>query len=202
MIAVPISTLLIEFQADSAANAPPPQSVRKAAVAVDATRSDAQAAITEAYQRGVCDGRGKALAEWTEQQLALARGDAQDRARQMQRLAADLSRQFATGLDRIGTTIGDMLADLLQPVLAHSIQAAALAALRQNVQDCLAGRPGLTVIVTGPEDLLKTLRPALVDTRHDIQFKLAEEPEVRVVIDQLLLETRIGDWIKTIEIAV
>lgn len=200
MIAVPIATLLVDFQDETGGGKPPrPRPTSHATAAVESKRADA--AIAEAYQRGHSDGKARMLAEWTEQQRALARSDAEDRAREIQQLASALSAQFQSGLEHIAITLGDTLADLLRPLLARSIEAAALEALRAAVQDCLAGGSGLTVHVSGPEHLLSPLRSALVDARQNFKFKITAGPDVRIVIDQLLLETRLEAWSQTIEIA-
>jgi len=67
------------------------------------------------------------------------------------------------------------------------------------VEAAVSGGEFTSVQVSGPEDLLERVQQALAGRVEQTQFVANDSCDVRAVIDQTVLETRLGEWLAKIE---
>jgi hypothetical protein len=188
---------------------------QKAEPAVSAAESTARL-IDEAYERGKREG---VAAVQTEYDIKLV----EQRTRHVMKLAADRHRSAAENAkgmaEQLSGAVKDMEAEIcrcvagvLAPFLADAVRRQAIedlaATLSRMVKDC---RPA-NLKVEGPGDLLDALKIALADFPLPIEYTaipaLAYDAlgthdegsldaiEVRVRLDERVIETQIGAWLE------
>lgn len=157
----------------------------------------------EAHALGLQEGREAAEREYEErlaeehlkfqQQLALERqvwiGDTGER----------LAEQIKSGLSEIARSLAETSAHLLVPFLSARIRDQALADIQAKLAILLARSDATTIDVHGPEDLLQELRNQLSDTSATVNFVVSTAADLRVSIDETVIETRIADWVATLQ---
>jgi hypothetical protein len=159
--------------------------------------------IEDAYQRGLSAGRAAALAE-IEARLE------DERSRNLKQLEIErytwaeresekLAVQIGDGLREITAHLGNLTARILRPFLADELHRQAVAELMRTLEAMLGKQEGITLEISGPEDLLQLLREKL--SRKNIVAALTpdENVDVRIVAGQTILETCIGSWMRKVE---
>lgn len=104
-----------------------------------------------------------------------------------------LSRQIGEGLTRIETTITDAAARLLEPLLVAGAREAALAGLKETLEDLLEKSPAVTMRIGGPDDLLAALRERLGE-RKSIAYVPGTGTDIQIETGDTLIETRLAAW--------
>jgi hypothetical protein len=152
----------------------------------------------DAYERGLAAGKAVALAEietkleaervYYAQQLEL------ERFTWANREADKLAEMFAAGIQEIETNIANVTARILKPYLAESAHRQAIAELFEALDTLIGKDQGVTLEISGPEDLLQLIREKLRDRNVAALFSPAQDVDVRVVAGQTILETSLGTW--------
>ena len=152
----------------------------------------------DAYERGLAAGKAAALAEietkleaervYYAQQLEL------ERFTWANREAEKLAEMFAAGIQEIETNIANVTARILKPYLAESAHRQAIAELFEALETLIGKDQGMTLEISGPEDLLQLIREKLRDRNVAALFSPAQDVDVRVVAGQTILETSLGAW--------
>jgi hypothetical protein len=167
---------------------------------------DEAARIAEAHASGVESGKAAALASMEakleEQRAQVARQLEAERAIWAAQEGQKLAAQITVGLAALEAQIADAAARVLAPFLDVQLCKQAVASLRAELEVLLAKDPGLSVSISGPEDLLQALRKDLADKAGGITYLADNGCDVRMVADQTLLETRLAAWKASIAEAV
>ncbi len=195
MTAIPLARFLVDFGTDG----------------VDGARAEASliananARVNESLARGHAEGRAAAEAEFGakleaqqqdfERRLAMAR---QDWAATE---GAALSSALACAMGDLEARLADTTARVLQPFIQTEICRAAVAELVAAIGSIVAHGKATQVEITGPEDLLDVVRARLSD-KVPATFTSSKTGDIRVAIDQTVLETRLVAWTAAIEEAV
>ncbi len=112
--------------------------------------------------------------------------------------ADKLAHQLAAGLKDLETRIADATARVLAPLLQAEVARQAIADLNSELARLLANAADVSLSISGPEDLLEALRVRLADQLAgktvSVDYRQSEEPDVRIVAGQTVLETRLGVW--------
>jgi len=164
---------------------------------------DAAAALEAAYARGIDEGGSAARAEF-EAQLKSQLADFEhhlrsERERWTLEQSERLSGLLLSGLRDLETTIAGTVARILKPVLLSEVYRRAVADLAEALGAVRAKGDVVSIVISGPNDLLEALRERLGDGIAGLSFVPAEGAELRIVADQTILETRIGAWVQVIE---
>lgn len=211
MIARPVSHYLVRFGARAA-----PRAACEAPAASEPPDAGeaAQHAAPDLVLQARVEGRAEALAEAAEAHEAQMRSaiaameQRLDEARA--RWASEEGRAIATEiraeLEKVERRIGAAVAHILRPVLADAIRKRAMSELADWIRLAL-GREAPVISISGPADLVGALKNALGDLSSAISDAppRAESapaqisPEVRVVIDQAVIESQIGAWAASLE---
>lgn len=160
--------------------------------------SEAAAKIAQSYARGLEEGRASAEAEWA------GRFQAQDKAFEGQLVSERhawaakegeaLAARLTSGLSEIEARTADTVARILAPFLSAELRSAAIAELLVALQSVLSKAEGVRIEISGPADLLVRMRERLAGLSTAVTFSTREGPDVRVEVDQTVLETRLGAW--------
>jgi hypothetical protein len=112
--------------------------------------------------------------------------------------ADKLAHQLAAGLNDLEVRLTDATARVLAPVLQAEVAGQAIADLSSELARLLANAADVSLSISGPEDLLEALRARLADQLAgktvSVDYRQSEEPDVRIVAGQTVLETRLGVW--------
>jgi hypothetical protein len=207
MSPAPVARFLADFDAD-AGSGDAAASLRErgwdkgAFAGVTSPAARIEAAHREGYESGrmaaqaVFDAKLAELKASQQQQLAAAR-----RAWAAEE-GAKLAERVTAGFDALEDRIANAAARALQPLLHEAVRTRAVAELTRHVQALIAKQPGVGLSIAGPEDLVVALQAGLAGASCAIAVRTGAEAEVRVLADQSVLETRLKDWIATLEAAV
>jgi hypothetical protein len=186
MSAVPVASYLTEFGRDGEA----PLGRRNA--------DDASARIDAAHADGFESGKAAAMAaleaRLEEQRASFARQLASERQAWVVEEAEKLAQRLSAGLGELEARIAETTARVLEPFLSAELRRQVVAALRADLEALLTQEPGISISVTGPEDLLQALREQLSGKACSATYLPSGEPDVRIAAGQTILETRLGAW--------
>ena len=178
-----------------------PMDLREAIVPKAAVRPPVKTEDT--YSRGYEAGRAAAFAEFEEklkqQQEYYAQQLSLERYTWANRESEVLAAQIADGLTEIETRLADTVARLLRPFFSEMARNRAVGELAAALEVLLGSDEGLTLEISGPEDLLEHLRSRLGSRNVAVLFTPGEGVDVRVAAGPTLLETNLGQWMQRVE---
>ncbi|GGG37224.1 hypothetical protein [Chelatococcus composti] len=197
----PLVSLLVDFNAEERrlsqpaprrAGAPPSQSL------VQPPARDAEVQIAQALEKGRNEGWAAAEAAWEEklrvereqfqQQLAAARAEWARNEGQV--LAEAIHVAFNAMQSRLSTA----LARTLTPFLEQAQRERALAALADAVRTLAETTQHELIEISAADDLAAALAGHLGDLAAAVRFVPGTGPDVRVVADDTVIETRLAEW--------
>jgi hypothetical protein len=202
MSAVPADRLLVEFETVAIARGPKPVRFREHDGATSGRRPDALAAeIDAAYARGLAAGHQFAEQQAAAAQMAAVELQARAFAERTEQTAARIIAHVDHQLGAMHLEVTQTMARLLEPLLANWIRADALETLAARLATVLHDKVGLDIRIEGPDDLVTPLSRVVATQGKDhcVTIRRSEATDVRVTVDQLLLETQIGAWLQAIE---
>ena len=169
------------------------------------TPEERAAALAEAEARGREEGLAQARAEAQVQheaeREAFAARLAEERARWCEGEAERLAEGFSAALRALDADLTQRIGRLLVPVLSDALRRRAMDELGVALGRLLA-EPGQAAIrVSGPEDLLDALCERLGSQAEGVTFDPGAAPEVSVVADQTVMETRLAAWTRLLTAA-
>lgn len=168
------------------------------------SESDLEQQLEEAYIRGVLEGRAAAQAEYGAQMQKQAE-DAErylksERGRWVADEGARLGGVIVSSLESIETRLAEQVARVLKPFLVERARQRAVADLVSVLDVMLLKGEYSKVTVSGPEDLLATLKTHVAGHAESVVFVAAEgASDISVIADETILETRIADWVEAID---
>ena len=201
MTAIPLARFLVEFGTDADQSA---DDLHRHISSNPALVADAK--IAESRAEGHAEGRAAAEAEFGAQLESQRKNFEQQLATARQSWAAAegnaLSEALIQALRDLEGRLAGTVVRILQPFLEAEIRRACINELVTTIETLLTrDQAAAQIEVSGPEDLLCVLRPRLAG-KIPAAFVINEACDVRVVIDQTTLKTRLGAWIAAIEGAV
>jgi hypothetical protein len=188
MSALPAAGYLIEFGAKGRPGAP---------------GDDTATRIEEAFARGSAEARAAARSECEAEVARRSEEFARQLAADRQAWAAEtgdkLAGQLTAGLRTIEESIANSLANVLEPFLVAELRRQAIDELALIMRGLMSQEDGMTLEVSGPDDLLAALRERLAGDGLKVRFAAAEGSDVRVHADQTIIETRLGIWLAKVK---
>lgn len=159
--------------------------------------------IDEAYARGVEDGKAAVEAEFVakleEQKAASEQTMATSREAWSLEEGARIAEQFKKAVSDMEGRIADSTERVLRPFLEQAIRAQAIVELRATLQELVGKTAGITLEISGPEDLLAAVRASLPESITMVSYIANEACDVQVKAGASILETRIAAWLGQIE---
>lgn len=166
-----------------------------------ATHSQTKIASAEAsgYERGRRSIEHEMRQAVTDLEARFAQERATIRREWTETQAQKLSVQLDEGMARLRLELSQSIAEVLVPFLAARLR-------EQAVEDMTAAAEALvneglppTVEVSGPADLTGAIARQLEPLATVVKIALVETPELRVKVDNRMLETRVKDWLAIVE---
>lgn len=170
--------LSLDFAADSAVDSTvgsQAEAVTAALAEAEATHAAALAALSDSHAAELAEAR----ASWSAGE------------------GAALAEALRSAVADLGETIGEAAASALEPLLGDAARAQAVDGLRTAIADLVLAGTGGSIAVTGPDDLLASLRAALDEAgigTDGMSFNEGETAEVVVTADNSRIETRLDAW--------
>ncbi len=197
MSAVPAARYLTEFGVEGTTGATRPG---------DASGSPEAALrhkLDEAFARGVEAGRvaarEEADAKLSGQQVLFAKRLELERQKWAIGTGDKLANKLTKGLRDLEARIADSAARVLRPFVEAELHRQSIAELRSSLGALVATEAGVNLHISGPADVLDVLRTQLKDKNPPAVFEVTEEPDVRIVAGQAVLETHLKDWMGKVE---
>jgi flagellar biosynthesis/type III secretory pathway protein FliH len=159
--------------------------------------------VEEAYARGLDEGKRSAEAETVvlleEQKAALEQSLATAREAWCTEQGPRLAEQIGTAIRDMEGRIAESAERVLRPFLAQAVRDQAIGQLREIVDDLTATNPGITLEISGPDDLLSAMRTSLSSSVANASYVVNEACDVQVKAGASVIETRISAWLKSSE---
>lgn len=196
MGAVPVAKFLVELNRErSGLDSGLGQELPLPSAPVQANSTQA---VEDAYAQGFKDGRLKATAEF-DADMALQRKKFQEemgaaRAAWAAEQGATLAEKIDDGLRNLEETVSVSAARVLQPMLMEAARRRAVAELVETIKLLLSKDEGVTLHISGPEDLLEMVRNGLYGKTVAVVYSPNEECDVRVAAGKTFMETCLGAW--------
>ena len=199
MSAAPIARYLLELDAGEDAKATPaagpstgkPSTVSKVAM------------VDEAYAKGFENGKAAAEAqiatEIAERDTLHDKELASAREAWAQLESGRLAEQLVKGLEALEARLAETTARILKPFLATEMHRRAIADLAESLTALRTQEKTSDISVSGAVDLLEALRVRLEGKLENITYRQSDACDLRVMVGQTVLETRIGAWMARIE---
>lgn len=165
-----------------------------------------EAANAEAYERGRADGVAIASAEYEVKLNELVeqhkRELVQTREHWDREFGASIWARMAEDFNSIREALAEDTARALVPFLGRQIEDQAVLKLVASVADVVSTEKATKLEVSGPEKLIEGFQAAFPDDRLDVSYTKIEQSEIRIVVDQTVIETRLSEWMAKLESAV
>jgi hypothetical protein len=96
------------------------------------------------------------------------------------------------------TRCAQTVANILRPFLTQAVIARVTDALVQNLEVLFASRTQSLFEICGPADLLDALRAKFENRQAAISYSLSDSIDVRVRVDDTIIETQLGAWMEAL----
>ncbi len=154
----------------------------------------------EAYERGLEEGRASAQSEidarLEQQKAELEQGHAATHEAWCAEQGPLIAERIDAAIRELEARIAQSAERVLRPFLAQTVREQAIDQLRQLVQELLATNPGVTLEISGPEDLLDKVRTSLSASVATVSYVTSETCDVQVKAGASIIETRIAAWLE------
>lgn len=194
MIAVPVSAFLVQLPA---AGQPSKSMLLQQQPAT--LPEDLDAILRAEFLRGFQSGRQEAEEAFMAERTSFVEKTAAIAAARARETAAELAARLDSSFADLSSSVSEAVGRLLQPFIENSIKAAAFADLLAQLREILASDSVLTCVIQAPEDYRPAFMELLANKPYRTEFRAAQAPKISVRVDQLLMETRVAEWISAIE---
>lgn len=205
---IPARDVLTEFGSKSVPKEPPadfatkapsrhqpgPVDKKKGAASADKLPSFIEEAYARGLEEGKAAGRAEIDAKLEEQRQYLEKQHELERLTWASREASKLTAQLRDGLGKIAEAVTTQTARILKPFLIEQIRAQAIAELHAVLEVILTKGEGISLKISGPEDLLQLLREKLPSQGIAVEFVPSTGVDLCVTAGQTILETRLAAW--------
>lgn len=201
MSVVPAAPFLVDFGSPELASEVAEEMLLEASAA--GAEIDWAERVEAAYTRGLEEGKRSAEAETVvlldEQKAALDQNLAAAREAWCTEQGPRLAEQVGIAIRAMEDRIAGSVERVLRPFLAQAVRDQAIGQLREIVNDLTATNPGITLEISGPEDLLSAMRASLSSSVANASYVVNEACDVQVKAGASAIETRISAWLQSSE---
>jgi hypothetical protein len=176
-----------------------PKEIKRETVA--APRAETQPDLPdEAYQRGYAAGISEADAKLAEERVLGAVRLGEERAKWSDEQAIAIVNGLAAAYRDLETNIASSVARILELFVSEAVRKKAVEVLVEQISALTCNSSVPVFRISGPGDLLELVKAKLgTAQRMDFEYEVADAVEVRVVADQVVIETHISMWIERIK---
>jgi hypothetical protein len=148
------------------------------------------------------EGREAARREWLEERERLESGRAQEFARERAKWQVEEAQRLAeahrAAIVDFETRCAQAVAKILRPFLTQAVITRVTDSLVQNIEVLFASRRRSLFEISGPQDLLDALKEKFADQQASIAYSLSDGLDVRVRVDDTVIETQLGAWMQAL----
>ena len=198
MSAVPAAHFLADFGADGDI-APVP-----AGASADKTGSTGAAAkLEESYSRGLLNGRAMAQTQFNarlaEESAKFAAQVKAEREKWAAETGEALANRLAEAMAGLEARVADTTARILKPFLKVELHRQAIAELQVSLDVLVSTDPGVSIHITGPEDVVEALRAQLAGKAQTVTCVASDDIDVKIVVGPATIETCLKGWMDKLE---
>jgi antitoxin component of MazEF toxin-antitoxin module len=202
MTAIPISKYLAELPVSRPSGESTGQRITRLARLADfRTEPDPAAEIEKAYRRGLEEGRAAARAEYAKHiddlRQTMEAERIADRVAWTQAEAARFADALEASMSSVEGRIAEVVARVLEPFLVEAQRQRAVQHLVDAINQLTVRQQGLSLAVTGPEDLLVAINERL-GSRVQVELRVSDTVDVLVETADSTIETRIASWMQSV----
>ena len=201
---LPAASRLVEFSLVPRVDQPLPGAVvfARPKAPPQAQVDDNVERVAEAFLRGRNEGLDTARAE-LEMKLVEAETSFEERLVAQRSLwvseqGAGLAERIDRAFETLSTDVGDAVAAILAPFVEEALRARIVEELLRTLEKVLKGGRPTTLKISGPADLLNSIRQALGESSAAVEFETTNDVDVRVVADRTMIETQLEAWLQRI----
>ncbi|MDJ0929511.1 hypothetical protein [Breoghania sp.] len=114
-------------------------------------------------------------------------------------LGERLASSIVKGVQDLENRVIDVVAHLISPFLKEAATAHVVEAFADNLKDLLGSHKRTSLVVRGPERLLRRLEECLGDEGTGIRLEPVDGIEIYVSINDTTIETQLGTWLRRLE---
>ncbi|WP_321340782.1 hypothetical protein [Breoghania sp.] len=159
--------------------------------------------LEEEFARGEEHGRAEAARDFEEKLLAekhrLHEEAEAGRVRFEEELGERLASSIVKGFEDLEFKVTDAVSHLLAPFLNEAATAHVVEAFALNLKDLLGSHDRTSLVVRGPESLLRKLETCLGEEGAGIRLEPVDGLEIYVSINDTTIETQLGAWLRRLE---
>ncbi|QND50650.1 hypothetical protein HB779_01375 (plasmid) [Phyllobacterium sp. 628] len=164
---------------------------------------DVELKIKEAFEFGRAEGQSEASVLFEAEKLRLER-DFQEKLAQaeadfIQRMGIRMFEQLEEGLSGISAGLSSSLATVLAPLVENNLRDRAVAGFVAEVERLTKGLEAVMIEISGPPHLLDVLRKQPEIDPIRFTFNEAEQSELSMKLDDVVVETRLGRLIEAVK---
>ncbi|MCW2274974.1 hypothetical protein GJ654_10590 [Rhodoblastus acidophilus] len=174
-------------------------------VVADEPRTTAAAAspkLEQSMLKAFEEGREAARREWAEERARLESSRtlefARERAKWQQEEGQRLVEAHRAAIADFETRCAQAVANILKPFLTQAVIARVTDSLVQNIEVLFSSRRRSLFEISGPQDLLDALKEKFADQQASIAYSLSDGLDVRVRVDDTVIETQLGAWMQAL----
>jgi hypothetical protein len=178
-----------------------PKEIKRETVAAPSTETQPDFP-DEAYRRGYAAGISEAEARLAEERVRGAVRLGEERAKWSDQQAVAIVNGLGAACRDLETNIASSVARILELFVSEAVRKKAVEVLVQQISALTRNSSVPVFRISGPGDLLELVKAKLgTAQRMDIEYEVAQTVEVRVVTDQVVIETHISMWIERLKAA-
>ncbi|PTW60157.1 hypothetical protein C8N35_105160 [Breoghania corrubedonensis] len=159
--------------------------------------------LSAEFARGEEAGREEAARNYEEKLLAEKQRLREEADAARMRFEEDLGERLASsivkGLQDLEMRVTDAVAHLISPFLEEAATAHVVEAFADNLKDLLGSHDRTSLVVRGPDRLLRRLEACLGDEGAGIRLEPVDGIEIFVSINDTTIETQLGAWLRRLE---
>jgi Skp family chaperone for outer membrane proteins len=148
------------------------------------------------------DGRAAMRREWDEERARLKEEIAEQVAREREHWAQTegerLLAAHRAAMTEFETRCAQAVANILRPFLTQAVIARVTESLVQNIEVLITSRRRAMFEISGPQDLIEALKQKFSDRPASITYSLTDGVDVRVRVDETIIETQLGAWMQAL----
>lgn len=181
------------------------QLAKPAMEALNTRATDAM--LAAAFADGAAAGRAEARFTF-DSELQDVRADFQHRLNDTQStfsraVCEDLTTGLNAKLADLHARLVEQVATAILPVLRHALTEATVRQLTQDLQGLVGDAATTTVELSGPAELVDRIWAHYSDPSHhatdarlpEVAIRYGTTPEVRIIVDDVVVESRLMEWI-------
>lgn len=158
------------------------------------------------FHRGFAEAKANTVEHYEallrDQEAAFEARLAAERQRWADATAAESVRLIQDEIYRCECAIGSQVGRLLMPLIGAQLTQRSVDEIRDLVRRLLTETPESHLRISGPRDLVEAMRAALGENGLHASVQESDALELRVEIDQVVVESRVTEWIERLQEAV